>query len=93
MAITNIKISMDSKLKKEFEKFCDDVGMDTNTAFNIYAKKVVNEWRIPFKIDYEIPNEETRKAIKEVEELKKSSNMKTYDSFYEMLKDLNKDDD
>ena len=56
-------------------------------------KKVVNEWRIPFKIDYEIPNEETRKAIKEVEELKKNSNMKTYDSFDEMLKDLNKDDD
>ena len=39
MAITNIKISMDSKLKKEFEEFCDDVGMDTNTVFNIYAKK------------------------------------------------------
>ena len=93
MAITNIKISMDSKLKKEFEEFCDDVGMDTNTAFNIYANKVVNEWQIPFKIGYEIPNEETRKAIKEVEELKKSSNMKTYDSFDEMLKDLNKDDD
>ena len=32
MATTNIKISMDSKLKKEFEEFCDDVGMDTNTA-------------------------------------------------------------
>ena len=64
MATSNIKISMDLELKKEFEEFCDDVGMDMNTAFNIYAKKVVNEWQIPFKIGYEIPNGENRKAMK-----------------------------
>ncbi len=44
MAEITVKIHMDSKLKKEFEEFCNDMGMDINTAFNIYARKVVREW-------------------------------------------------
>lgn len=64
MANTNINISMDSDLKQQFELFCEDMGMTMSTAFNIYARKVVREYRIPFEIGGEIPNLETREAIK-----------------------------
>ena len=48
MASTNINIRMDSDLKKQFEAFCADMGMTMTTAFNIFAKKAVREYRIPF---------------------------------------------
>ena len=91
MAEITVKIRMDSKLKKEFEEFCNDMGMDINTAFNIYARKVVREYRIPFEIGYEIPNEETRKAIEGARNGIGLSG--PYSSFEELLKDLDKDDD
>lgn len=39
-------------------------------------------------IQYETPNAETIQAIKEAEQMKKSSNKKTYGSFAELLEDL-----
>ena len=62
MANTNINISMDSDLKQQFELFCEDMGMTMSTAFNIYARKVVREYRIPFEIGGEIPNLETQET-------------------------------
>ena len=50
MSQTNINIRMEENLKKEFEKFCSNVGMTMTTAFCIFAKKVVLEQKIPFEI-------------------------------------------
>lgn len=51
MAQTQINVRMDEKLKQEFEKFCDETGMNISTAVNIFAKTVVREQRIPFEIE------------------------------------------
>ena len=89
MASTNINIRMDSDLKKQFEAFCADMGMTMTTAFNIFAKKTVREYRIPFEIGAEIPNAETRDAIKEVQRMKADSSMgKTYTDVDAMMEDL-----
>ena len=50
MAQTTISIRMDNQLKQQFELFCNDVGMSMTTAFNIFAKTVVHEQKIPFEI-------------------------------------------
>lgn len=50
MAQTNINIRMDEELKRQFEAFCQEVGMSMTTAINIFAKKVVREQAIPFAI-------------------------------------------
>jgi DNA-damage-inducible protein J len=91
MATTSINIRMDSDLKKQFEAFCADMGMSMTTAFNIFAKKTVREYRIPFEIGAEQPNAETKAAIEEVQALKKDPNKKTYKSFSELLADLDED--
>ena len=79
---------MDSDLKNKFEAFCADMGMTMSTAFNIFAKKSVREYRIPFEIGAENLNAETIAAIQEVQKLKKDPNKKTYSSFAELLEDL-----
>lgn len=50
MAQTNINISIDEDLKKQFYAFCSDIGMNMSTAFCIFAKTVVRQGRIPFEL-------------------------------------------
>ena len=51
----NVSVRMDNTTKKEFEKFCKDVGLSISGAFNLFAKKVIREHRIPFEISSEDP--------------------------------------
>ena len=50
MSQTNVNIRMDEDLKKQFEKFCSNVGMSMTTAICVFAKKAVSEQKIPFEI-------------------------------------------
>ena len=90
MATSNINIRMDSELKRQFEAFCSDMGMSMTTAFNIFAKKTVREYGIPFEIGADIPNAETRKAI---EDARKGIGLsKAFSSVDELMEALNADD-
>lgn len=61
----NVSVRMDNETKKEFEKFCKDVGLSISSAFNLFAKKVIREHRIPFDISNEDPfySEENQKRL------------------------------
>ena len=50
MAQATFSVRMDETLKKQFDAICNDFGMNATTAFNIFAKAVVRERRIPFEI-------------------------------------------
>lgn len=50
MEQSTISIRIDSQLKRDFEEFCKNVGMNMTTAISIFAKAVVKEQRIPFEI-------------------------------------------
>ena len=89
MASTNINIRRDSDLKMQFEAFCADMGMTMTTAFNIFARKVVREYRIPFEIGGDVPNIETVEAIQEVKRMKANPNLgKTYSNVDQMMEEL-----
>ena len=55
MASVNVNIRMDAELKKEFEAFCSNVGMNMTTAFTIFARRTVRENRIPFGGKRDVP--------------------------------------
>ena len=89
MAQTSVNIRMDADLKRQFEAFCSDMGMSMTTAFCIFAKKVVREYRIPFEIGGDVPNEETRQAIEEVQRMKADPSLgKSYTDIDLMMKEL-----
>ena len=50
MGQTTVSIRMDEDVKKQFDKFCSDVGMNISVAVNLFAKAVIREKRIPFDI-------------------------------------------
>ena len=49
----------------DLRELCTDMGMTMTTAFTVFAKKAVREYRIPFEIGAEVPNAVTRKAIED----------------------------
>lgn len=50
MASTTINFRIDEDTKHDLEAVCKNLGMNTTTAFTIFAKKVVRENRIPFEV-------------------------------------------
>ena len=50
MAQATFSIRMDETLKRQFDALCADFGMIATTAFNIFARAVVRERKIPFEI-------------------------------------------
>lgn len=48
--MTTISLRMDSKMKKELDEMCEEMGMNLTTFFMIYAKRALRERRIPFDI-------------------------------------------
>lgn len=89
MAQTNINIRMDEQLKKQFDHLCNELGMNMTTAFNIFAKTMVRQQRIPFEVSLETPNAETREAIQEVQRMKADPKLgKSYSDVNQMMEDL-----
>lgn len=51
MSQSALTIRLDSELKMQFDSLCEEFGMSTNTAFNIYVRQVVRSRKIPFTIE------------------------------------------
>lgn len=48
MATLNVR--MDDDVKRQFDAFCAQVGMNASVAVNLFVKTVLREQRIPFAI-------------------------------------------
>ena len=85
MATINIRV--DEKLKKESERIFDELGISMTGAMTIFLKAVVRTNSIPFTL--EIPNKETIKAFKEVDDISSGkAKAKKYSSVADLRKEL-----
>jgi len=50
MAQTTLRIRMDENVKKQFDAFCSEAGMNTTVVINLFVKTVLREGKIPFEI-------------------------------------------
>ncbi len=88
-ANVNVNIRMNRELKKQFEEFCEDVGISMTAAINLFVKKTVKGYRIPFEIGNDLPNNETMEAINEIKYMKQHPEYgKSYTSAKEMRRDI-----
>ena len=89
MAQTSINIRMDEDLKRDFDNICNDLGLSMTAAFTVFAKTVVRQQGIPFRVSKNTPNAETIAAIEEVEAMIKDPALgKSYADIDEMMKEL-----
>lgn len=77
---------MDEGLKRQFELLCNELGLNMSTAFNIFARTMVRQQKIPFEISLDIPNAETLAAIDDVNHGRNLS--KPFHSVAELMEDL-----
>ena len=64
MAQTAFTVRMDADIKKRFDELCTDFGMSANTAFNVFARTVVRQERIPFEVETEKERQDRENAQK-----------------------------
>ncbi|QNQ90994.1 type II toxin-antitoxin system RelB/DinJ family antitoxin [Corynebacterium poyangense] len=50
MGQATFSVRMDEELKRQFDELCREFGMNATTAFNVFARAVVRERKIPFEI-------------------------------------------
>lgn len=86
MSQTNINIRMDDNLKMQFDRLCNELGLNMTTAFNIFARTMVRQQKIPFEIALDVPNAETLAAIDDVNHGRNLS--KSFHSVTELMEDL-----
>ena len=66
MAQTLVNVRMDEDVKRNMEETCKDLGITMSTAFNIFARKMCREKRIPFEVSIDpFYSKSNLKAIKE----------------------------
>ena len=91
MSQGSLTIKLDNETKKEFNEFCEEIGINMTTALNMFIKKVIREQRIPFELSLNKPNLETLQALQESEDILNGvKKVKSYHSVEELFKDLNK---
>ena len=91
MAQTNISIRIDEKLKQQFDRLCDELGLTMSSLINVFIKRTVREQGLPFALSIYDYNQETQKAIEEVE--KGIGLSKRYADLDEMFKDMDLEND
>ena len=69
-----INVRVDSNDKKNFELFCNSVGMNISTAINMYIKNVLMEQKLPFEIKSGLNDEIIYKKLLEANKQISSTN-------------------
>lgn len=53
MASSTMTVRLDSQIKKQFDALCQQFGMSSNTAINVFVNQVVRSRSIPFTVTVE----------------------------------------
>ena len=86
MSATTITVRVDKEVKDNAKMIFAELGIDLSTAVNIFLKQSIREHGIPFRLKLDIPNEETKRAIRESE--KGIGMSKKFSSTEELFEDL-----
>lgn len=58
MAAATMTIRLDSQIKKQFDALCQQFGMSSNAAINVFVNQVVRSRSIPFTATMETSGED-----------------------------------
>ena len=67
METSTLNVQADANDKKNFEQFCDNVGMNVSTAINMFMKAVLREQKLPFEVKVNTFDEKIYEKLKEAE--------------------------
>lgn len=72
MGAVNVTIRVDEETKRDFDVFCDNVGMNITTAINMFIRATLRTRELPFSVtDYDSKKrarEDFKRALKSIQE-------------------------
>ncbi|MCL1875364.1 MAG: type II toxin-antitoxin system RelB/DinJ family antitoxin [Synergistaceae bacterium] len=86
--ITDVSFRIDTDIKNQADKLFLQLGLNMNTAFNIFLRQSIREGSIPFSITINTPNSITIAAMLEAESIVDNPAVKRYTNVEEALKEL-----
>ena len=90
MATSVVQVRMDPALRDTASETFEALGLDLPTAIRIFLKKSVAVHGLPFDVRAEMPNEDTLRAMANVDNGVNLS--RSFSSVAELMEDLNADD-
>lgn len=89
MAKVSANISLDADLKDKAIPILNELGLDLSTAVGIFLRQTVREQRLPFEVSLNVPNSETKAALREIQDMRAHpEKYKRYRSFSEALREV-----
>lgn len=86
---TNLNIRTDKDIKEKADIIFSELGLNMTSAINMFLRATIRENGIPFNLKLDSPNDETKKAFDEFNEMKSNkSKYKRYNSFKEILEEI-----
>lgn len=85
MASANLQIAITKEDRESIDWVLEEYGMSYSQLINMFLKKTINEAGLPFNVGFEVPNQETLKALHEPVDLSKAM---TLEEFYKELDQL-----
>ena len=88
MENSNLSVRVNANDKKNFERFCNNVGMNVSTAINMFIKAVLREQKLPFEVRSKTFDDTIYEKLQEAE-IEMSKTSKRY-SKEDILESMNK---
>ena len=86
---TNLNIRTDKEVKEQSDKIFSELGLSMTAAINMFLRATIRENGIPFSLKLDTPNQETKEALNEFDEMKRNKEKyKRYESFKEILEEV-----
>ena len=86
---THFTVCIDSDIKKQCEAMYGELGIDLNTAINVFLRQSLRVGGFPFDVRLKQPNKETIEAMLEAERIARDPSVKRYSNVEEEFKALN----
>lgn len=81
-----VRARMEPSVKKKAEIVLRKIGLSPSEAINVFYQRVASEQGIPFSIN--VPNKETRRAIKDARAGVNLKRFKTHKAFVDHIRSL-----
>ena len=63
MPSVNVTVRIEEETKREFDTFCENVGINITTAFNMFIRATLRTRKLPFLVTDIEPLKQSREAI------------------------------
>ena len=88
MATVPTQVRIDENVKKQANELFSQLGLDMSSAMNIFLRQCILRGGLPFTVDLPQYKSDVLEAVEEAKRITHDSNEKRYNSFQEVVNDI-----